>query len=127
LIQTEEDEILFAMAEEFGKVFSLFEDDLALFPILVELASFSETVVREQTAKTFNIIQASLQDHQMQSAYVPIVLRLAKGETFLQRQTACHLFEKCYKRSGPHKEQLRTKFKDLCQEDTPMIRRVCAK
>lgn len=71
------------MAEEFGKVHSLFEDDLALFPILLELASFSETVVREQTAKTFNIIQETLQDHQMQNVYVPIVLRLARGDTFL--------------------------------------------
>jgi serine/threonine-protein phosphatase 2A regulatory subunit A len=55
-----------------------------------------------------------------------MVIKLATGEWFTGRVSSCSLFFPAYSRSGPQKEKLRKKFVELCNEDTPMIRRACA-
>ena len=50
LANTEDDEVLFAIAEEVGGVFQLLPDKTAFLGILEQLASSSETVVRQQSA-----------------------------------------------------------------------------
>lgn len=62
----------------------------------------------------------------MQNVFAPLVIRLAQGEWFTGRVSSCHLFYPAYSRSNAQKEKLRKKFIELCQEDTPMIRRACA-
>jgi hypothetical protein len=54
------------------------------------------------------------------------VIKLASGEWFTGRVSSCALFFPAYSRAGPQKEKLRKKFVELCNEDTPMIRRACA-
>jgi len=67
-----------------------------------------------------------LGDEDLQNIFCPLVIRLAQAEWFTGRVSACSLFFHCYSRSNAQKERLRKKFMELCQEDTPMIRRVCA-
>jgi serine/threonine-protein phosphatase 2A regulatory subunit A len=55
-----------------------------------------------------------------------MVIRLAQGDWFTGRVTSSALFFPSYSRSGGQKEKLRKKFIELCNEDTPMIRRACA-
>jgi serine/threonine-protein phosphatase 2A regulatory subunit A len=55
-----------------------------------------------------------------------MVIRLAQGEWFTGRVSSCALFTPAYARSNTQKEKLRKKFCELCNEDTPMIRRACA-
>ena len=50
LIKTEEDEVLFAIAEEIGNVYDLVNDKTAFINCLASLASEGETVVRDQAA-----------------------------------------------------------------------------
>ena len=85
-----------------------------------------ETVVRQKATESMDEICAFLTDAELQNIYAPMVVRLAQGESFTQRVSSCHLFKGCYLRAGPHKEKLRKKFIELCNEDTPMIRRACA-
>ena len=47
LIRSEDDEVLFAIAEELGDVFHLINDRTVFMPLLEELAKKDETVVRE--------------------------------------------------------------------------------
>jgi serine/threonine-protein phosphatase 2A regulatory subunit A len=47
LIKDEDDEVLFAIAEELGKCFSLINDKTVFLPSLEALAKKDETVVRE--------------------------------------------------------------------------------
>ena len=126
LIQTEDDEILFAIAEELGKVYTLVHDKTTFLPLLEKLAMQAETVVREQASTSLNLICKSLSDDQVQNVYSQLVLRLANGEWFHSRQSSVHLFEHCYQRSGHQKDKLRKKFIELCNEDQQMIRRTCA-
>ena len=62
----------------------------------------------------------------MQNVFSPLVVRLAQCEFFTGRVSSCGLFEKAYKRSNQMQERLRKKFLELCNEDTPLIRRACA-
>jgi serine/threonine-protein phosphatase 2A regulatory subunit A len=55
-----------------------------------------------------------------------MVIRLAQGEWFTGRVSSCVLFCHAYPRAAAQKEKLRKKFIELCNEDTPMIRRACA-
>ena len=126
LLKSEDDEVLFAIAEEIGKVFTMLPLKDTFLDILQDLAGAQETVVRQQATESLNIICEQLSDVELQNVYAPMVIKLATGEFFPQRVSSCHLFEKCYSRAGTHKEKLRKKFIELCNEDTPMIRRACA-
>ena len=71
-------------------------------------------------------ISVSLSDQEMQSVFAPSVIRLAQADWFCGRVSSCALFAHAYARSREQKERLRRKFIDLCQEDTPMIKRAVA-
>ena len=60
---TAEDEVLFAIAEELGKVFNIFPDKTVFLKILEELAKHDETVVREQASQSLKNICEQLNDH----------------------------------------------------------------
>ena len=62
LIKSEDDEVLFAVAEELGKVFPLIPDKTVFLPSLETLAKKDETVVREQAAKSLTTISENLSD-----------------------------------------------------------------
>ena len=51
------------------------------------------------------------------------MLRLAQSEWFPGRVSACKLFAKCYSKAGTFKDSLRKRFLELCNEDTPIVRR----
>ncbi len=82
--------------------------------------------MREQSVRSLIAISAALTDAEMEKTFTPLVIRLAQAEWFTGRVSSCYLFYHSYPRSGPQKERLRKKFMELCQEDTPMIRRACA-
>jgi len=58
----EDDEVLFAIAEEVGSVFMLLQDKTRFLDILEQLAASSETVVRQQAAHSLNTICSRLSD-----------------------------------------------------------------
>ena len=62
LIKSEDDEVLFAVAEELGMVFPLIPDKTVFLPSLEALAKQDETVVREQAAKSLTTISENLSD-----------------------------------------------------------------
>jgi serine/threonine-protein phosphatase 2A regulatory subunit A len=62
LITKEDDEVLFAIAEELGHTFNLINDKTAFLPSLEMLAKHDETVVRDQSAKSLTAICACLSE-----------------------------------------------------------------
>eukprot|EP00343_Euplotes_focardii_P006651 CAMPEP_0205821620 /NCGR_PEP_ID=MMETSP0206-20130828/8561_1 /ASSEMBLY_ACC=CAM_ASM_000279 /TAXON_ID=36767 /ORGANISM="Euplotes focardii, Strain TN1" /LENGTH=576 /DNA_ID=CAMNT_0053117239 /DNA_START=6 /DNA_END=1736 /DNA_ORIENTATION=+ len=124
LIETECDELIFAIAEELGKddIFNLCEVSL-LLEGLEKLAKSDETVVREQAALSLRNICINMDDTAVQDLFIPLLLKLASSDWFPGRVSACSMFCKAYEKSGSHKEELRKKFLELCNEDTPIVRR----
>ena len=62
LIASQDDEVLFAIAEELGKCWDFLEDKTLFLPQLEKLARSDETVVREQAARSLISISESLSD-----------------------------------------------------------------
>ena len=100
LVNQEDDEVLFAIAEELGKVWELHSDKTVYLPLLEKLAKSDETVVREQSARSLISISESLTDAEIQNVFTPLVIRLAQAEWFTGRVSSCSLFFHAYPRSG---------------------------
>jgi len=126
LISMEDDEVLFAIAEELGMCWELIPEKTLFLPLLEKLCNADETVVREQAYQSMGAISGSLSDSEIQNSFAPIVIRLASSERFYGRVSACHLFAQAYKKANGLQDRLRKKFVALCQEDTCIIRRACA-
>lgn len=113
LVRKEEDEVLFAIAEELGKIFTLLENKLALLPLLEALCSTDETVVREQAVKSLSKISDALTGADIQGIFAPMVIRLSTTEALPSRVSSIGLITSCYKRAGIQKEKLRKYFSNI--------------
>ena len=107
LIKKEDDEVLYAIAEEIGKVWPCFYDKNALVILLEHLCSVDETVVRDQGAKSLIEISKSMSENEIQSIVTPSVIKLAQSDWFTGRVSACSLILALYAQAGIHKEKMR--------------------
>ncbi|CAD5227442.1 unnamed protein product [Bursaphelenchus okinawaensis] len=126
----DEDEVLLALAEQLGNFTPLVggpEYVHCLLPPLENLANIEETVVRDKAVESLRKIAdkhspAALEDH-----FIPMILRLAQGDWFTSRTSACGLFSVAYARASPQmKLELRGVYRQLCRDDTPMVRRAAS-
>lgn len=86
-----------------------------------------ETVVRDKAVESLRLISAQHSPADLEAHFVPLVQRLATGDWFTSRTSACGLFSVCYSRVSPTvKAEQRNYFRSLCQDDTPMVRRAAA-
>jgi serine/threonine-protein phosphatase 2A regulatory subunit A len=106
-VRKEEDEVLFAIAEELGKFYTCLDNKLVLLPPLEVLCSVDETVVREQAVKSLSKIAESLSSTDMQNVFAQMVIRLSTTESLPSRVSSIGLLTPCYKRAGNQKEKLR--------------------
>ncbi|GIX88389.1 hypothetical protein CEXT_202481 [Caerostris extrusa] len=126
----DEDEVLLALAEQLGTFTPLVggsEYVHCLLPPLESLATVEETVVRDKAVESLRNISQQHSSADLEQYFVPLVKRLASGDWFTSRTSACGLFGVCYARlSAALKAELRNHFRNLCQDDTPMVRRAAA-
>mmetsp|Transcript_36279 Transcript_36279/g.43822 ORF Transcript_36279/g.43822 Transcript_36279/m.43822 type:complete len:602 (+) Transcript_36279:101-1906(+) len=126
----DEDEVLLAMAEELGEFISYVggpEYARTLLPPLETIASVEETVVREQAGTSLCKIGEALPEAHVVQYFWPLIKRLATGEWFTSRVSACSLFETGYRKGPPAvRAELRGLFNRLCHDETPMVRRAAA-
>ncbi|OWK15862.1 PPP2R1A, partial [Cervus elaphus hippelaphus] len=86
-----------------------------------------ETVVRDKAVESLRAISHEHSPSDLEAHFVPLVKRLAGGDWFTSRTSACGLFSVCYPRvSSAVKAELRQYFRNLCSDDTPMVRRAAA-
>ncbi|CAL7944388.1 unnamed protein product [Xylocopa violacea] len=126
----DEDEVLLALAEQLGQFTPLVggpEYVHCLLKPLESLATVEETVVRDKAVESLRTIAAQHSSTDLEEQFVPLIYRLATGDWFTSRTSACGLFSVCYPRVNPTvKAGLRNHFRSLCQDDTPMARRSAA-
>ncbi|XP_060036076.1 serine/threonine-protein phosphatase 2A 65 kDa regulatory subunit A beta isoform isoform X9 [Erinaceus europaeus] len=126
----DEDEVLLALAEQLGNFTGLVGGpDFAhcLLPPLESLATVEETVVRDKAVESLRQISQEHTPVALEAHFVPLVKRLASGDWFTSRTSACGLFSVCYPRaSNAVKAEIRQQFRSLCSDDTPMVRRAAA-
>ena len=85
----------------------LFDNKLVLLPLLESMCSVDETVVRNEAVKSLASISKTLSESDMAGQFAPMVIRLAQGEWFTSRVSACSLFYFAYPNSGSQKDKLR--------------------
>jgi serine/threonine-protein phosphatase 2A regulatory subunit A len=102
LMKKEEDEVLFAIAEELFNLASILGgNQTILIPHLETLAAQEETVVRERAIKSLINLSTNLSESDIQNLYVPLILRLAANDTnFTCRVSAVNLIVPIYQRAG---------------------------
>merc|ERR1711971_359328 len=126
----DEDEVLLALAEQLGTFTPLVggkEHVHCLLPPLESLATVEETIVRDKAVESLRTIAEQHSREDLETHFVPLVKRLSGGDWFTSRTSACGLFACCYPRvSAAVKSELRVLFRNLCQDDTPMVRRAAS-
>uniref|UniRef100_A0A4W6E276 Protein phosphatase 2 scaffold subunit Abeta n=1 Tax=Lates calcarifer TaxID=8187 RepID=A0A4W6E276_LATCA len=126
----DEDEVLLALAEQLGNFTMLVggpEYVHCLLPPLESLATVEETVVRDKAVESLRKISQEHSPVDLEVHFEPLVKRLASGDWFTSRTSACGLFSVCYPRvSSTVKAEIRQHFRTLCSDDTPMVRRAAA-
>ncbi|CAN7079600.1 unnamed protein product [Brassica oleracea var. botrytis] len=126
----DDDEVLLAMAEELG-VFIPYvggvEHAHVLLPPLETLSTVEETCVREKAVESLCRVGSQMKETDLVEHFIPLVKRLAAGEWFTARVSACGVFHIAYP-SAPDavKTELRSIYTQLCQDDMPMVRRAAA-
>uniref|UniRef100_A0A7E4VWT4 Protein phosphatase PP2A regulatory subunit A n=1 Tax=Panagrellus redivivus TaxID=6233 RepID=A0A7E4VWT4_PANRE len=126
----DEDEVLLVLAEQLGNFTPLVggpEYVHCLLPPLENLANIEETVVRDKAVDSLRKIADKHSASALEEHFIPMILRLAAGDWFTSRTSACGLFAVAYPRANPaQKTELRNAFRTLCRDDTPMVRRAAA-
>ena len=126
----DEDEVLLALAEELGNfvdcVGGASHAESLLAP-LETLATVEETVVREQAVDSLNRVCGQLSMEHLLEYFVPLVRRLAGGDWFTSRISACGLLHSSYgSMPASTQAEIRASFAQLCRDDTPMVRRAAS-
>eukprot|EP00054_Salpingoeca_dolichothecata_P012208 m.67806 g.67806 ORF g.67806 m.67806 type:complete len:581 (-) comp19837_c1_seq1:140-1882(-) len=126
----DEDEVLLAVAEELCKFVPLVGGgDYAhtLLAPLEILAQVEETVVRDKAVEALCLVAEAHSAAHLKEHFFPLVQRMGSGDWFAARASACGLFASAYKTADPAlQEEMRKLFHQLCQDDTPMVRRSAA-
>ena len=129
----DEDECLLAVAEEMGNLIPKVggpEYARVLLPPLETLATVEETAVREKAVASARAVGEAMRAEDAHEHYVPAVLRLAGGDWFTARVSACGIlataYGKCDATRDDLRRDLRSAFAKLCDDDTPMVRRAAA-
>jgi len=68
---------------------------------LESLATVEETVVRDKAVESLRQIAVLHSPTDLENHFVSLVIRLASGDWFTSRTSACGLFSVCYSRVNP--------------------------
>lgn len=121
------DEAQTAVAEQLGDFVELVggpSHAVILLPLLEKLAGEEECVVRTAAVESFVKLVSKMEKNDVGTKFVPLIRRLANGDWFTTRVSACGLFSVTYPLVNENlQEELRTLFKNLCNDDTPMVRK----
>lgn len=96
---------------------------MCLLQPLEVIVGNDDSVVREKATKSLSKVAALLTNEQIRVPYMQMVDNLQNGEQFSQRIAASQLYAEIYSRL-PQQEQNKVieSFKQLCSDDTPMVR-----
>lgn len=139
----EDDEILFTLGQQLGKLVPGLvpgSKALPMLSILERLASVEETVVREQAVESINKIVPEIYQSDDSNSNTPALLlamakRLTGADWFTAKVSAAGILPSIYsyfnlrnnQGDDESKRELRALYKDLAEDEAPMVRRSAAR
>ena len=123
----DEDEVLLTLAEQIGGL----TDEVGgpdyvytLLEPLDRLAQVEESLIRDKSIESINELIKTQSFSHVEQHFLPLLKRLASCDWFTGRTSSCGLFSACYSRvSATQQNDLRNTYKQLANDDTPMVRR----
>jgi serine/threonine-protein phosphatase 2A regulatory subunit A len=94
-------QVLLALADQLGQFTAMVggpDHVCCLLPPLESLATVEETVVRDKATDSLRLLAAQHSTADLEAHFVPLVKRLATGDWFTSRTSACGLFAVAYPR-----------------------------
>jgi HEAT repeat protein len=136
----DDDEVLLTLADELGDFVTEIGGPAhasCLMDPLESLSTVEETTVRDKAVQSLRRVSETVTASSPPDAdtlhvhhLFPLVRRLATGDWFTSRISACALFAITYVRVPPEHSDLRAEvlsmFKTLARDETPMVRRAAA-
>jgi serine/threonine-protein phosphatase 2A regulatory subunit A len=104
-----------------------------LSPLESLAGTVEETAVRDKAVDSLRKVAEAIPTNGdvFRDAFVMLIKRLASGDWFTSRTSACGIFAVAYTKLAQindenSKKELRQLFIQLCKDDTPMVRRAAA-
>lgn len=91
------------------------------------LAAVEETLVREATVKSINLVAAAMPSEHISKYFCPFLTALATKDWYTARVSASFLFHTVYPRmASQQQDSIRPLFAALCTDEISMVRRAAA-
>ncbi|CAD8068459.1 unnamed protein product [Paramecium primaurelia] len=126
--QDNEDEFLIKLAKELVNLKPFTGANVHLLNAPLEiLSSMEEPLVRDKAVESLILLAEGMPNSFFENHFFQIVQQLGQWDNFPSRISAASLLPLTYKHVSLEKQNtLWDLFKQLCGDDTPMVRRVCA-
>lgn len=129
----DDDEVLLSLAEQLGRLVPHVggpEHAVCLLDPLERLATAEEVTVRDKAVESLSAIIGVIPEAQVAEHVLAVLRRLCEREWFTSRVSAAGLLAVTYARlagpDSPARAEVRTMFRKLCEDDTPMVRRAAS-
>jgi serine/threonine-protein phosphatase 2A regulatory subunit A len=118
---SEHDEVLYIVANQLEGILDLVggsKHGSVLLEPLEQLCKVEETLVRESAVHAANKLAGNVKKDALESAFLPMVQRLAAGDWFTSRVSACGMIADALKRtnSGDVKKKLVEIYTQVCMD-----------
>ncbi|CAN6650688.1 protein phosphatase PP2A regulatory subunit A [Trichomonascus vanleenenianus] len=128
--QEDEDEVLTVLAEELGELVPYVggpEHATVLIRPLEVLSAVEEPVVRDRAIEALNKLTDAMSPAQVEEHIVELIKRLSSTEWFSSRVSATGLYSHAVAKVSPELQtQLLAQYRQLTEDEAPMVRRAAA-
>lgn len=93
---SDNDEVLFGLAESLGECAGQFGADTLMLDLLKKLLSADETVVRDKSVEAFISLITAIKKTEIKGKIVPFVVSLSKSDKFSQKMSALNAMAEMY-------------------------------
>eukprot|EP00298_Acanthocystis_sp_HF-20_P013361 c20311_g1_i1.p1 GENE.c20311_g1_i1~~c20311_g1_i1.p1 ORF type:complete len:582 (-),score=211.56 c20311_g1_i1:50-1795(-) len=130
-VNNSDDEVSQAIATELGSFIPFVGGPNfahCILPPLETLAQAEETVVRDQAVESLVPIAEQLPAAEFDKYFIPLVAKLIDGDWFTSKISAASLIPLAYSKTNDvsARETLRKGFLNLCEDDSPLVRRAAS-
>jgi serine/threonine-protein phosphatase 2A regulatory subunit A len=123
------DELLLILGQELPAVAKFIGPACVVdfLPLLERLAAVEETVVRDQAVVALCELLGQAGTGLDAIPWTALAKRLGSADWFTAKVSACGVVASILQLNNSNSEELLALYKDLCQDETPMVRRAAAK
>jgi len=131
LLNCDEDELLYAIAVELGNIRDFIGGPThydKLLQLLEKLANETETVVREESVKSIKLVVENMNPQHIKNSLLPMLNNMCGSQHFPAKISSTFLFEIVYQHiNKDEKDNLRAKMIELCNDETPLVKKAMTK